>query len=548
MLKIAVIGPESTGKSTLCQQLGAHFNAKIVSEYAREYLADLHRPYDIHDVVAIAQGQQRHIESFEASQPEMLISDTEGIVNKVWCEYVFHTIPKEINNIVNSQHFDLYLLCDTDLEWAFDPMRENPNLNERKAIFALYLKALDELGANYRIISGTGQARTNKAIEAIKEMSEKQRHIVFLARWYPHKYDPMFGLFVQRHAEAAALYNSVSVVYVHADASAKDTFDIERSMERGVDTIRIYYKKANKLLSVWRFFKACQKGLQLAGKADLIHVHVLTRMGLIALREKRKNGTPYLITEHWSRYLPGNAYSGWLRKKLTRTVVREAAMVTTVNANLSQAMKSHGLENERWALLQNVVDSNLFKPQPHQNAIPKIVHVSCFEDKSKNISGLLQALYKLKTKGIAYQAVLIGDGIDYERMRRKADELHLNDIVRFTGVLEGQDLVNELATGDFFVLSSNYETASIVIIEALMCGVPVVSTQVGCAPEVINASNGILVPTQNVEALTEAMEKMCERYTQYSSDLLRKAVVDQYGYEKIGQLLTRWYQDIISPR
>ena len=106
--------------------------------------------------------------------------------------------------------------------------------------------------------------------------------IVFLARWYPHKYDPMFGLFVQRHAEAVALFNDVTVIYVHPDENATSTYEIDRSNENRVDTIRVYYKKTNKFTSALRYFKSCCKALKLAGKPDLIHVHVLTRMGIVA--------------------------------------------------------------------------------------------------------------------------------------------------------------------------------------------------------------------------------------------------------------------------
>ena len=222
--------------------------------------------------------------------------------------------------------------------------------------------------------------------------------VVFLARWYPHKYDPMFGLFVQRHAEAAALNDDITVVYVHPDENANRKYDIERIQENGVDTIRIYYKKVGRLNSAWRYYRSCLKGLQLAGTPDLFHVHVLTRMGLVAYRQHKRHGIPYLITEHWSRYLPNNDFNGWLRKKLTRKVVKNAKAVTTVSEILAQAMQNHGLKNPNYHILPNVVDTNLFKPIPHHNEVPKIVHVSCFEDKSKNISGLLEALKVMKDK------------------------------------------------------------------------------------------------------------------------------------------------------
>ena len=150
-------------------------------------------------------------------------------------------------------------------------------------------------------------------------MNKERKHIVFLARWYPHRYDPMFGLFVQRHAEAAALFNDITVIYCQQTcrdvsttpinnkqdvvAVSPQKFEIVRTNENNVDTIRIYYKKPkNKVLSLLRFYRANMIGLKLCKHIDLIHVHILTRLGVIAWIQKILHKTPYIITEHWSRY------------------------------------------------------------------------------------------------------------------------------------------------------------------------------------------------------------------------------------------------------
>ena len=197
-------------------------------------------------------------------------------------------------------------------------------------------------------------------------MNKERKHIVFLARWYPHRYDPMFGLFVQRHAESAALFNDITVIYCQQttdngqqtgrdvstapiinkqdvdDASDNNSkFEIVRTLENNVDTIRVYYKKPkNKILSLIRFYRANMKALKLCKKPDLIHVHILTRLGVVAWIQKLLHKTPYIITEHWSRYLPGNDFGGFLRKMFTKIVVRNAETVTTVTENLAIAMKN----------------------------------------------------------------------------------------------------------------------------------------------------------------------------------------------------------------
>ena len=386
-------------------------------------------------------------------------------------------------------------------------------------------------------------------------MNKERKHIIFLARWYPHRYDPMFGLFVQRHAEAAALFNDITVIYCHACERQQDNkttrqqamkFEIVRTNENNVDTIRVYYKKPkNKIQSLLRIYRANMMALKLCKKPDLIHVHVLTRLGVIAWIQKLLHKTPYIITEHWSRYLPGNDFSGFLRKTACKLVVRNAKTVTTVTENLATAMKNHGLKNDNYVVLPNVVNLDMFhinkKNTDATSYVPTIIHISCFEDKSKNISGLLESLKIIDDKGIDFQSKLIGEGMDLDLMKEKAKELQLINKVSFTGLLQGQALANELSSGDFLVLSSNYENMPVVILEALASGLPVVSTNVGGIKEMIDDTKGILVEPRNKEALAEAMIKMIETHNNYDANYLRNSVIEKYGYESVGMFLSRLY-------
>ena len=379
-------------------------------------------------------------------------------------------------------------------------------------------------------------------------MNKERKHIVFLARWYPHRYDPMFGLFVQRHAEAAALFNDITVIYCQQttdngqQTSSKEKFEIVRTNENNVDTIRVYYKKPkNKIQSLLRFYRANMMALKLCKKPDLIHVHVLTRLGVIAWIQKILHKTPYIITEHWSRYLPGNDFTGFLRKTACKLVVRNAKTVTTVTENLATAMSNHGLKNDNYVVLPNVVNLDMFHISEKNNNPCKIIHISCFEDKSKNISGLLESLKIIDDKGIDFQCKLIGEGMDLDLMKDKAKNLQLINKVSFTGLLQGQALADELSSGDFLVLSSNYENMPVVILEALASGLPVVSTNVGGIKEMIDDTKGILVEPRNKEALAEAMIKMIETHKNYDANYLRNSVIEKYGYESVGRFLSRLY-------
>ena len=379
-------------------------------------------------------------------------------------------------------------------------------------------------------------------------MNKERKHIVFLARWYPHRYDPMFGLFVQRHAEAAALFNDITVIYCQQttdngqQTSSKEKFEIVRTNENNVDTIRVYYKKPkNKIQSLLLFYRANMMALKLCKKPDLIHVHVLTRLGVIAWIQKILHKTPYIITEHWSRYLPGNDFTGFLRKTACKLVVRNAKTVTTVTENLATAMSNHGLKNDNYVVLPNVVNLDMFHISEKNNNPCKIIHISCFEDKSKNISGLLESLKIIDDKGIDFQCKLIGEGMDLDLMKDKAKNLQLINKVSFTGLLQGQALADELSSGDFLVLSSNYENMPVVILEALASGLPVVSTNVGGIKEMIDDTKGILVEPRNKEALAEAMIKMIETHKNYDANYLRNSVIEKYGYESVGRFLDSIY-------
>ncbi|MGN0032505.1 MAG: glycosyltransferase [Candidatus Limimorpha sp.] len=375
-------------------------------------------------------------------------------------------------------------------------------------------------------------------------MDRQKKHIIFIARWYPNRYDPMLGLFVQRHAEAAALYNDISVIYAHSDDNISVKYDICQDKINGIDTVKIYFKKhKSKIISLIRYFRACQLGFKRLRKPDIIHVNILTRCGIIALWRKITKGTPYIITEHWSRYLPGNDFSGIIRKRITKTVVKNASAVTTVTELLAKAMQSHGLRNSNYTVVPNVVDTDTFKPEPHHNTIPKIIHISCFENKSKNITSLIDALQILEKENIRFRCILIGDGIDFQYIKDYSKKIRDRESIVFTGILEGETIANELASGDFLVLSSNYETQGVVILEAFACGIPVVATKVGGIPEIVNDSNGILVSPNAPEELAQAIKTMIVRHKDYNPLALRENIEKVYSPSRIGEAFASIYNE-----
>jgi glycosyltransferase involved in cell wall biosynthesis len=380
-------------------------------------------------------------------------------------------------------------------------------------------------------------------------------HILFLARWYPNRYDPMFGLFVRRHAEAVSLKHKVSVVYVTESDSVQKKFEIVQENHQGVNEVIVYYRKSltglklfGKIINFYRFFRANLQAIAVvkstSGDFQITHIHVLTRLGLIALYYKIFYKRPYLITEHWSRYLPlTNGFHGFLRKSFTRLIVRNASAITTVTQNLADAMQAHGLENRNYVILPNVVDTERFTILTNK-MIPKVkmIHLSCFEDRSKNISGIIETIRLLHKQRNDFECFMVGDGMDFQSLKDSALDLVQHGIMRFTGLLEGEALSDMLKSADFLILFSNYENMPVVILEAFACGLPVVSSRVGGIPEMVNDSNGLLVDAGNQSQFAEAISTMIDNYQNYNAVRIRNQVESVYGYEAVSSFLDQLYR------
>lgn len=150
--KIAITGPESTGKSTLSKQLAEHYKCFLVEEYAREYIDKLEHPYTQEDILKIAKTQKKIELKKTKESNKILITDTELIVTKIWSEVKYKSCHPWILDNIEKQNYDLYLLCDIDLAWEADPQREHPHL--RKHLFNLYKQELEIRKLNFKIISG----------------------------------------------------------------------------------------------------------------------------------------------------------------------------------------------------------------------------------------------------------------------------------------------------------------------------------------------------------------------------------------------------------
>ena len=187
--KIVILGPESTGKSTLCKQLAEHYKTIWCPEFAREYLLKHGMNYTFNDLLTIAKGQltqedeyeksivngQRSMDSDRSSHSPLttyhplLFIDTDMYVMKVWCEFVFGKCHRFILDQIVERKYDLYLLCNIDLPWVKDELREYPDLETRRRLYSIYKDIMVNQSVPWMDISGSCEERLQKAIKAINK-------------------------------------------------------------------------------------------------------------------------------------------------------------------------------------------------------------------------------------------------------------------------------------------------------------------------------------------------------------------------------------------
>lgn len=170
---IVLCGPESTGKSSLCDFLSHQLKAPGIQEIARDYIEKLDRTYTYEDVEEIARLQIQAMDKALAMNPEYLILDTWLIITKVWFEVVFKREPDWLENSIKKYPVSLFLLCEPDLPWVYDPIRENPN--RREELFNKYQSWIEKYNFPYRIVNGQGKIRENCALKHIENLQKELR-------------------------------------------------------------------------------------------------------------------------------------------------------------------------------------------------------------------------------------------------------------------------------------------------------------------------------------------------------------------------------------
>ncbi len=382
--------------------------------------------------------------------------------------------------------------------------------------------------------------------------------VLFFTAWYPHRYDAMAGLFVRKHAAAVAAQGvDVAVFYLHETPNAaNEPLGFFEQETDGVREFYAYYSAKNKLETYTHFWKAFLDGYQRIeqswGRPNITQANVIAKNAWCSYYLYKKYAIPYIIVEHWSGYLPANGgYKGFFHKRITECIARHAKAILPVSPALMEAMKAHGIKNQKWELVNNVVDDFFYsyhtpsRTTKGERREATFLHVSCFDEAAKNTCGLLRATAALYQERQDFRLIMVGTGQDIQLAKDTAQRLGLDEIVTFTGEVTPVEVADYMREADAFVLFSNYENAPVVLSECLAVGLPIITSRVGFVPQVITPDVGRIVEPKNENQLTETMSWLIDHITDFDPATIRKHGTG-YSFEAVGKALLQHYQQAIT--
>jgi len=363
------------------------------------------------------------------------------------------------------------------------------------------------------------------------------KNILLISSWYPSAEHPTLGNFVERHCKSIALYQNACIIY--ATVSNQDKIEVEQKGQ--LTEVIVYYQKKLPLTSYLKAMKkAYKKALELYGEFDLAHVHVAYPAGLFALSLK----LPLVITEHFTGYLPYSKFKwGIWKKNVTKRILKKAKILLPVSENLGKALLQFSPQSN-YQKVSNVVDTSIFYPADSKPEVFTFLHVSTLNESTKNISGLLDAFALLQKSGQEFKLLIGGDG-DTEELRKKIADRKLSNVEVF-GEKSSDEIADLMRKSNCFVLASHVENQPCVILEALCCGLTVISTDVGGIREEIDRDNGLLTEPGNTKAFYTAMQQMIENYSNYNSTEIASKAQNNYSNEAIGKQLNDIYLNVLN--
>ncbi|WP_300672575.1 glycosyltransferase [Soonwooa sp.] len=370
--------------------------------------------------------------------------------------------------------------------------------------------------------------------------------VLFISSWYPNKLEPTNGNFVQRHAEAVALQHQVEVLHTIGDPNQKEKFLFDEKVINGLKTLIVYYRNTkNPLINFRRRMKAYKLGFQNMQKPDIVHANVMHNNMLFAVHLKKKYKIPYVVTEHWSAFQKINLHKlSKASKFVANRIAKHSSKVLPVTENLISGLRLLGIKTPM-QVVGNVVDVNLFNISETPKAKFIFLHISNLIP-LKNPKKIINVAIQLHQQKPNFELWIGGDG-DKNMLDTIVAQNNAATFIKTFGILSLKEVSEKMQASDCFILFSDYENQPCVILESFATGLPVIASEVGGIPEIMDKDRGILVKKDDETALLAAMKNVLENEVDFKNKQeIRQYSVENFSKQKIAEKFSEVYKSILA--
>lgn len=400
-------------------------------------------------------------------------------------------------------------------------------------------------------------------------------NIFIIPSWYPSKDHPHAGIFNKEQAEALALvYPDSNFAISTWGPNEEDLLLWGKDHIKNLYKILLFFGKETKVTSLssnlieynspsltWSrkvkngnitsIINANEKHFLdfqgKMGKVDIIHAHTGHPAGWVARWLSKKHKIPYVITEHMGPF-PFNDYllktgklSQWLQEPF-----RDSSCNIAVSPHQKEVLKKW--EIPRLTCISNLTNEDFFKPAVRHSIDNRdfvFFTLSC-QEPVKGIPYLLQAIRLLTSNLGEIRLRIGGDGSEIQCYKDLAQKLHISDRVEWLGTLNREEALKEYQQCDAFVLSSIYENLPLVLLEAIACGKPIISTRCGGPQSIINETNGLLTEPGNSDSLSQALHYMVKNIHKYEEAEIRADFIKRYSRKVVCQHIMKVYEQVVD--
>jgi len=382
--------------------------------------------------------------------------------------------------------------------------------------------------------------------------------VLWLASWYPSIVDTSRGIFVQDHAQATALLCKIDVIHVEsvpAGTFDHDFFSEQKQQSNFSETTVLYRKSSLPVIgqiisyrkNLMLFKRQINQYIAKNGKPDIVHVYIAMEAGLAALWMKKKFRINYLISEQ-SPMFTGNAKNIFKNKNilfrsLTEKIFKHASLVLPTSKTVGDAINT--ITPIHFTVIYNCVNTDHFSYDDSLNDKDfTFIHVSTL-DNNKNPGDIIQAFIYFNQQYPDSRLVIVGL-VTKELSRYLSRLTYSTSIIHFTGHVPHKNVALLMQQSNCLILFSRQENIPAVIPEALCCGLPVISSDVGEIREIINKNNGLFVEEYTMESLLESMIKMYRNYRLYNRKKIAEEAKANFAGEVIAKEIFNKYKEVLN--